>query len=124
MKLIKNRLGNRLTELSLTHLMNYHESPEKLIDSDLEEIVECGIEKVDGLLCKLSLRLTAHALCQALINTNMNFNNTIPRWGGGGGGGGDSRPPAPPPPNETQMMVMKVLPDANSDLLMESALTA
>ena len=41
MKLIKNRLGNRLTELSQSNLMKIViESPEKLTDSDLEEIVD------------------------------------------------------------------------------------
>ena len=41
MKLIKNRLRNRLTELSLSNLMIIvMESPEKLTDSDLEEIVD------------------------------------------------------------------------------------
>ena len=40
MKLIKNRLHNRLTELSLSNLMKIIiESPEKITDSDLEEIV-------------------------------------------------------------------------------------
>ena len=41
MKLINNRLRNRLTELSLSYLMKIViESPEKLTDSDLEEIVD------------------------------------------------------------------------------------
>ena len=41
MKLIKNRLRNRLTELSLSNLMKIViKSPEKLTDSDLEEIVD------------------------------------------------------------------------------------
>ena len=41
MKLIKNRLRNRLTELSLSNLMKIAiESSEKLTDSDLEEIVD------------------------------------------------------------------------------------
>ena len=41
MKLIKNRLGNRLTELSLSNLMKIViESPEKLTASYLEEIVD------------------------------------------------------------------------------------
>ena len=41
MKLIKNRLRNRLTELSLSNLMKtVIESHEKLTDSDLEEIVD------------------------------------------------------------------------------------
>ena len=43
MKLIKNRLRNRLTELSLSNLMKIViESPEKLTDNDLEEIVDAG----------------------------------------------------------------------------------
>ena len=41
MKLIKNRLRNHLSELSLSNLMKIViESPEKLTDSDLEEIVD------------------------------------------------------------------------------------
>ena len=41
MKLVKNRLRNRLTELSLSNLMKIViESPEKLTDSDLEEIAD------------------------------------------------------------------------------------
>ena len=41
MKLIKNRLRNRLTELNLSNLMKIViECPEKLTDSDLEEIVD------------------------------------------------------------------------------------
>ena len=40
MKLIKNRLRNRLTELSVSNLKIVIESPPKLTDSDLEEIVE------------------------------------------------------------------------------------
>ena len=40
-KLIKNRLRNRLTELSLSNLMKIvTESPEKLTDNDLEGIVD------------------------------------------------------------------------------------
>ena len=40
-KLIKNRLHNHLTELILPNLMKIViESPEKLTDSDLEEIVD------------------------------------------------------------------------------------
>ena len=60
----KNRLLNRLTELSLSKLMKIIiESPEKLTDSDLEEIFVCGIEKVDGLLYKLSFKLVSHYIC-------------------------------------------------------------
>ena len=41
MKLVKNRLCNRLTELCLSNLMkSFIESPDKLTDSDLEEIVD------------------------------------------------------------------------------------
>ena len=41
MQLIKNRLRYRLTDLSLSNLMKIVvESPEKLTDSDLEEIVD------------------------------------------------------------------------------------
>ena len=41
MKLIKNRIRKRLTELSLSNLMKIViESPTKLTDSDLEEIVD------------------------------------------------------------------------------------
>ena len=46
MKLIKNRLCNHLRELSLSNLMKIViESPEKLTDSDLEEIVDVWIRK-------------------------------------------------------------------------------
>ena len=41
MKLIRNRLHNCVTELSLSNLIKIViESPEKLTDSDLEEIVD------------------------------------------------------------------------------------
>ena len=41
MKLIKNRLCNRLSELSQSNLMKIViESPEKLTDSDFEEIID------------------------------------------------------------------------------------
>ena len=47
MKLIENRLRNRLTELSLSKLMKIViESPETLTDSDLEEIVDVWNRKV------------------------------------------------------------------------------
>ena len=63
-KLINNRLRNCLTELSLSKLVKIViESPEKLTDSDLEESLTCGIEKVDRLLCKLSFRLLFHYIC-------------------------------------------------------------
>ena len=47
-----------------------------------KKLLTCEIEKVDGLLCKLSFKtlislhmhpLTAHVLCQALININKEF---------------------------------------------------
>ena len=52
-KMIKTRLRNRLGEKSLSHLMKIAiESPEKLSDSDLENIVDTctvyGTEKVEG----------------------------------------------------------------------------
>ena len=41
MKLIKTRLRSRLSDTSLSHLMKIAiESPDKLLDSDLEEIVD------------------------------------------------------------------------------------
>ena len=41
MKLIRNRLRNRLTELSLSNSMKIAiEFPEKMTDSDLEEIID------------------------------------------------------------------------------------
>ena len=51
--MIKTRLRNRLGEKSLSHLMKIAiESPEKLSDSDLENIVDTctvyGTEKVEG----------------------------------------------------------------------------
>ena len=64
MKLIKNHLHNRLTELSLSNLMKIViESPEKLTDSDLEEIVDVWNRKGGRLLCKLSFRLLSHYIC-------------------------------------------------------------
>ena len=58
------------------------ESPEKLTDSDLEEIVDLWNRK-GGRIAVLTLILTlislhmhtlsAHALCQALININNGF---------------------------------------------------
>ena len=46
MKMIKNRLRNRFGEKSLSHLMKIAiESPEKLSDSDLENIVDIWYRK-------------------------------------------------------------------------------
>ena len=46
MKMIKTRLRNRLGEKSLSHLMNIAiESPEKLSESDLENIVDIWYRK-------------------------------------------------------------------------------
>ena len=82
-----NRLRNRLTELSPSNLMKIViESPPKLTDSDLEEIVDVWNRKGDGLLCKLSFRLLSHYICilsllmhfiKHLSTSIMNFNNTI-----------------------------------------------
>ena len=53
----------------------------------------CGIEKIDGLLCKLSFRLLSHYICilslpmlhvKHLSTSIMNFNNIISKGGGGG----------------------------------------
>ena len=58
------------------------ESPEKLTDSDLEEIVEVWSRKgrriavytlIQTLIALHMHTLTAHALCQALININNTF---------------------------------------------------
>ena len=76
MKLIKNCLHNH-TELSLTNLKIVIESPEKLTDSDLEEIVDVWNRKGRQIAVKTLIQtlillhmhtLTAHALGQALIN--------------------------------------------------------
>ena len=77
MKLIKNRLRNRLTELSLSNLMKIViEFPEKLTDSDLEEIVDMwnrkgrriAVQTLIQTLVSLHMHtVTAHALCQALV---------------------------------------------------------
>ena len=91
-----NRLSNH--KLSLSNLIKIViEFPEKLTESDLDEIVVmCGIEKVDGLLCKLSFRLLSHYICifslllhfvKHFINIIMNINNTISegeKWFQGG----------------------------------------
>ena len=46
MKLIKTRLRSRLSDTSLSHLMKVAiESPDKLLDSDLEEIVDTWTRK-------------------------------------------------------------------------------
>ena len=86
------------------------ESPEKLTDSDLEEIVDVWNRKGTRIaVCTLIQTLTslhmhtliAHALYQALININMNFNNTISKGGGRQKCSKGGRPPPPPPLNET-----------------------
>ena len=63
-KLIKNYLRNRLTDLSLSNLMKIViESPEKLTDSDLEEIVDMWNRKGIRIPVKTLMHtLTAHAL--------------------------------------------------------------
>ena len=91
------------------------ESPEKLTDSICRKLLTCGIEKVDGFLCQLSFRLlshyimhtlTAHALCQALININMNFYSTIFRRGEKCSKGGS---PPPPTLNKTLAAISRLL---------------
>ena len=64
----------------------------------------CGIEKVDGLLCKLSFRLLSHYICMLPLLTCfvkhlsasvMSFNNTISKGGGGQKGSKGAATPAP-----------------------------
>ena len=90
------------------------EFPEKLTEAIWKKLLMCGIEKVDGLLCKHSFRLLSHYICvlsllmhfvKHLSTSIMSFNNTFPRGGGWGMGGGVKKvpreaaiPPAPPPP--------------------------
>ena len=63
MKLIKNRLCSRLTELSRSNLMKIViEYPEKLTDSDLEEIVDMWNRKG---------RRIAETLIQTLISLHV-----------------------------------------------------
>ena len=63
-KLIKNRLHNRLIELCLPNVMKIvTESKKKILIEIRKKLLVCGIEKVDGLLCKLSFRLLSHYIC-------------------------------------------------------------
>ena len=72
LKLIRNCLRNRLTELGLSNVMKIViESPENITDSNLEEIDEVRIEKVDRLLCKLSFRLLSYYIC--ILSLLMHF---------------------------------------------------
>ena len=80
------------------------ESPEKFTS---EKFLTCGIEKVDGLLCKLLFRHLSHCICilsllvpfvKHLSTSIMIFNNTISKGGRRGGGGGTA---LPAPLNET-----------------------
>ena len=109
MKLIKNRLHNRLTELSLSNLMKIViESPEKLTDSNLEEIVDMWNRKGRRIvLCELSFRLLSHYICilsllmhfvKHLSTSIMNFTNTIFKGG--------QPPPCPPPPPKWTLATM------------------
>ena len=65
MKLIKNRLRNRLTELSRSNLKKLS------LNFPKNSLLTCGIEKVDGLLCKLSFRLLSHYIC--ILSLLMHF---------------------------------------------------
>ena len=84
------------------------ESPEKL--TDREELLTCGIEKVDGLLCKLSFRLLSYYICILSLNMQHQMNFLIikfPRMGGKKVPRGGSRPPL----NETlNMMLIQCVP--------------
>ena len=73
------------------------ESPENSLIVIWKKLLACGIEKVDGLLCKLSFRLLSHythilSLLMHLSTSIVDFNNTISNGGGGGGGGGKKIP--------------------------------
>ena len=98
MKLIKNRLLNCLTESSLSNLIKIVLNLPKISLTAIWKKLLCGIEKVNGLLCKLSFRLLYHYRC-TLISlyicilslpihfvehlSSMNFNSTISKGGGG-----------------------------------------
>ena len=82
------------------------ESPEKLTDSDLEEIVDVW----NRLLCKLSCRLLSHDICilsllmhfvKHLSTSIMHFNNTISKGRQKGSKGGSPCPPPSPHLYET-----------------------
>ena len=71
MKLTKNRLRYRLTELSLSNLMKIIiESPKKFTDNDLEDSVDMWGTKGDGLLCKLSFRLSSLHMCSSTLSSS------------------------------------------------------
>ena len=87
MKLIKNCLCNH-SELSLSNLMKIVINLPKNSLIVIWKKLTCGIEKVDGLLCKLSFRLLSYYICilsllmhlvKHLSTSIMNFNNTISR---------------------------------------------
>ena len=110
MKLIKNRLRNRLTKLSLSSLMKIVLNLQKnSLIAIWNKLLMCGIENVDGLLCKLSFRLLSHYIC--ILSLLMHFvfvkhlstsvMNQFPRGGEQKGFKGSSCPlPPPPPPPE------------------------
>ena len=84
MKLIKNSLRHRLTELGLSNLMKIViESREKLTDGNLDEIVDvwnrtdcCVNSHSDSYLITY-----AYSHCPCTLSTSMNFNNTISKRG-------------------------------------------
>ena len=87
MKLIKNCLGNCITEHIPSKLI-----PKNSLIAIWKKLLTCGIEKVDGLLCKLSFRLLSYYICilpllmhfvKHLSASIINFNNTISKGGGG-----------------------------------------
>ena len=113
MKLIKNHLCNRLTELSLSNLVKIViESPEELMIVIWKKLLTFGIEKVDGLLCNLSFRLLSHYICilSLLMHCVKHLSTSIrilmiqfPRGVAQGFQGigvprGCNHPPPPPPP--------------------------
>ena len=96
---IKNRLRNRLTELSLSNLKLSLNLPKKLTDSDLEEIVDVWnrFRPSSHYICILSLMHFVKHLSASI----MNFNSTISK--GGQSSKGDS------PLNETLEVMLQVM---------------
>ena len=76
MKLIKNRLRNRLTELSRSNLMKIViESPEKLTDVIWEKLLTCGIEKVMD--CCVNSHSDSYLITYAYSHCSYTLSNTI-----------------------------------------------
>ena len=70
MKLIKNCLRN-CSELGLSNLKKFVKSQKNSLIVIWTKLLTSGIEKVDGLLCKLPFRLLAHYIC--ILSLLMHF---------------------------------------------------